>query len=441
MTRDGRVLLTLFVTPHGYHEASWVVSPADPADVGFAPHAEVARIAERATIDALFIADVPYLAPSRAWFMAQAFFDPIDVLASLIPVTTHIGLMSTGSTTFNAPWDLARRFATLDHFSGGRAGWNIVTTGSHLAAANFNDVGYAEHDDRYVRAEEFLEVVLKVWDSWEDGAVLADRRSGVWADRTRLHPAAHRGAAFSVAGMLTVPRPPQGHPVLVQAGSSDAGVAFASRHAELVFTPQSRPEEAAAFRDRLRAAAVSAGRDADAVRTLPGLSFLLASTEREAAEEYARLEASAAEEFRLHNILLIAGIDSAHLAGIDPDGPFPFALFEQAPSRTFGQAVMRVAREGGLTFRQAAHRFAELPGGLHVTGTPEQLADVIEAWWRGGSADGFTLQPLRCPVDLERFADHVMPILRARGIAQHGYRPGTLRDKLGLSRPANVHLR
>ncbi len=435
-----RVLFNLFVTPHGYHEASWVVSPvAEPGRIGFDEFRAVAQSAERGFIDSLFFADVPYLAPPRAWFMAQAWFDPIDVLASLVPVTTHIGLMATGSTTFSNPWDLARRFATLDHLSMGRAGWNIVTTASSLVASNFNDLAYPEHEARYVRAAEFVDVVLKVWDSWEDDAVSAHRATGVWADRTKLHAPSHRGEHYAVAGHLTVPRPPQGHPVLVQAGSSDAGIALASRFAELVFTPQSRLEEGVAFRERIRSAAVSAGRRADDVRTLPGLSFLLASTEAEALAEYAQLEAASSEEFRLHNLLLIAGIDSAHLDDVDPDGAFPYWLFEASSSETFAAAVMRVAREGALTFRQAAHRFAELPGGLHLTGTPEQLADLIERWWRAGAADGFTLQPLRCPTDLDRFVDHVIPLLQARGIAQREYVAGTLRDRLGLRRPVNVH--
>ena len=437
-----RVLLNLFLTPYGYHEASWVVSPvAEPGRLGFDAFRAVAQASERGLIDSLFIADVPYLAPPRAWFMTQAWFDPVDVLASLASVTDHIGLMATGSTTFNNPWDLARRFATLDHLSGGRAGWNIVTTASGLVASNFNDLAYPEHDERYERATEFVEVVLKVWDSWDDGAVVADRTTGVWADRTKLHAPAHRGTHYAVAGHLTVPRPPQGHPLLVQAGSSDAGIALASRFAEMVFTPQSRLEEGVAFRDRIRTAARAAGRSANEVCTLPGLSFLLASTEAEAHAEYAELEAASSEEFRLHNLLLIAGLDSSHLDSIDPDGAFPYAVFETSTSHTFAAAVMRVARENGFTFRQAAHRFAELPGGLHLTGTPEQLAVLIEQWWRAGAADGFTLQPLRCPADLNRFADHVMPLLQARGIAQREYQPGTLRDKLGLPRPANVHRR
>lgn len=439
---NGRACFTLFVTPHGYHEASWVVSPStSPGQIGFREFADVARIAERGFIDALFLADVPYLAPPRAWFMAQSFFDPIDVLASLVGVTEHIGLMATGSTTFNTPWDLARRFATLDHMSGGRAGWNIVTTASALVGSNFNDLQFDEHDDRYERAREFVEVVLKVWDSWEDDAVVADRNTGVWADRNRLHAPSHRGKHYRVAGHLNVPRPPQGHPVLVQAGSSDAGVSLAARFAELVFTPQSVAEEGVVFRQRIRAEAKKAGRSADSVRTLPGLSFLLASSEAEAAEQYQTLEAASSEEFRLHNLLLIAGIDSALLADIDPDGPFPYEVFEASTSFTFAAAVMRKARGGGWSFREAAQHFAELPGGLHHTGTPESLADLIERWVVSGASDGFTLQPLRCPLDIAIFSDDVVPILQKRGLMQREYGPGTLRDRLGLERPANVHLR
>ncbi len=441
MTRHAH--FNLFVTELGYHQASWIVSPlGSKGTLGLDHFAEIAQTAERGIVDSLFLADAPGVDLFRTRFMLQAAFDPIDLLAALTPVTEHIGLFATASTTYGTPWDIARRFATLDHLSKGRAGWNIVTTGHPVAAANFSDTPHAEHSDRYQRAQEFVEVAMKVWDGWEDDAVLASTTTGRWADRTKLHQPDHRGDHYSVAGILGFPRSPQGYPVLAQAGSSKEGVDLAGRFADLVFTPQASIEAGIAFRDRMRATAVSHGRFADDVRTLPGLTFVLGSTQAEAQAAWDALEEATSDEFRLLNLSWIAGVDEKYTADVDPDGPFPYSVFENhATSSTFGLAVNRVAREGNLTFRQTARHFSTLPGGLHHTGTPESLADLIETWWRAGAADGFTLQPLRLPIELELFVDHVVPLLQARGVARREYSKGTTRDQLGLRRPANQHLR
>ena len=432
--------LNLFVAGYGYHESSWKVSAVEhPGMLDLDHFIDVARIAERGMIDSLFFADSPGVAEFRPRFMAQSGFDPIDLLAALAPVTQHIGLAATASTTYSTPWDLARRFATLDHLSRGRAGWNIVTTGSPYAAANFPVQVHPDHADRYAIAEEFVEVVLEVWDGWEDDAVVASRSTGIWADAERLHAPHHRGEHFAVAGFLPMARSPQGHPVLAQAGSSPAGVALAGRFADLVFTPQSTMDAGIAFRRQIRDVAAGNGRSPDSIRTLPGLSFVLGATEGEAEAAWQRLEAASSEEFRLLNLLHIAGVHAGTTGEFDPDGPFPYHVFEKATSTTFGAAVCAAAREDGLTFRQAAARFATLPGGLHFTGTPEGLADLIESWWRAGGADGFTLQPLRLPADLALFVDHVVPILQHRGVVQGGYSKGTLRDKLQLPRPPSPY--
>jgi FMN-dependent oxidoreductase (nitrilotriacetate monooxygenase family) len=364
--------------------------------------------------------------------MAQVGYDPIDLLAALAPSTEHLGLLATASTTYSEPWDLARRFATVDHLSDGRAGWNIVTTTSPIAAGNFGSRPHPPHADRYARAEEFVETVVQVWDGWEADAVVASRESGIWADPAKLHPPEHRGERFSVEGILPFPRAPQGHPLMAQAGASDAGLDLAGRFADVVFTPQASIADGIAFRERLRVAAERHGRPGDAIRALPGLSFVLGSTEAEAQAGWDELIAASSEEFRLLNLAHIAGADLRRAAEIDPDGPFPFELFEQAAAQTFAEAVIRAAREGDLTWRQTAEKFATLPGGLHFTGTPEGLAALIEEWWQAGAADGFTLQPLRLPLDLEVFVDQVVPILRRRGVAAHEYAPGTLRARLGL---------
>jgi N-acetyl-S-(2-succino)cysteine monooxygenase len=430
--------LNLFVAGRGYHEASWrmLLAPREP--LGLQHYVEIARSAENGVLDSIFFADSPGVALFRTRFMAQSGFDPIDLLAALTPVTSHIGLLATASTTYSTPWDVARRFATLDHLSGGRAGWNIVTTGNPIAAANFGDRPHAPHDDRYRRAQEFVEVVRQVWDGWDDDAVTAEAARGEWANPTKLHPPHHHGEYFEVDGILPFPRSPQGHPVLVQAGSSPQGIDLAGRFADLVFTPQATIEEGIAFRRRIREAAVSHGRSADDIRTLPGLSFVLGSTEAEAQQAWLDLQSASNPEFRRYNLANLAGADLVAVESLDPDGPFPYELFEQAASATFAGVVMKTARSEDLTFRQAADRFATLPGGLHVTGTPEQLADIIEEWWRAGASDGVTLQPLRLPLDATLFVEHVSPILQARGVTRPEYTEGTLRDQLGLPRPVDL---
>lgn len=430
--------LNLFVAGHGYHEAAWRLSPiGDRGVLGLDHFTEVARIAEHGVLDSIFLADSPGVAEFRTQYMAQSGFDPIDLLAALVPCTEHLGLLATASTTYSSPWDLARRFATLDHLSGGRAGWNIVTTGNPAAAPNFADRPHPPHADRYERAREFVDVVLKVWDGWEDDAVIASPATGQWADRDKLHPPQHQGEHYSVAGILPIPRSPQGHPVLAQAGSSADGIDLAARFADLVFTPQSNIADSTAFRRTIRAAAQQHGRSPDDIRTLPGLSYVLGSTEAEAAAAWDALEAASSEEFRLRNLTYIAGIPEARAAQIDPDGPFPFDVFANASGVTFARAVTKVARDRNLTFRQTAHEFSTLPGGLHYTGTPERLADLITAWWQAGAADGFTLQPLRLPLDARLFVDHVVPLLQQRKVSRREHAPGTLRDQLGLPRPAN----
>ena len=434
--------LNLFVAGYGYHEASWkLAANGSQGAPGLSHFIEIARTAERGVLDSMFFADSPGVATFRTRFMAQSGYDPIDLLAALVPVTDHIGLLATASTTYSAPWDLARRFATLDHLSNGRAGWNIVTTGNPTAAANFADQAHPEHRDRYARAREFVEVALEVWDGWEDDAVVASPTTGEWADQHKLHPPLHRGEHFSVAGILAIPRSPQGYPVLAQAGSSDEGVDLAGRFADVVFTPQSTIAAGAAFRQRVRSVAESYGRSADDIRLLPGLSFVLGSTEAEATAGWDALQAASSEEFQLFNLTHLAGVPQSLVADVDPDGPFPYSLFDRATSQTFGAAVTKVARAGGLTFRQVARQFSTLPGGLHFTGTPEGLADLIGAWWHQRGADGFTLQPLRLPLDLTLFVDHVVPLLQAQGITKRRYAGGTLRDELGLPRPTNAHTR
>src|SRR6201995_5616778 len=261
-----------FIWPHGYHEAAWRVVDDDVRNVlGLSYYADIAGIAESGLMDSIFLADNIAIAGYRATYLPQTQFDPISVLSALAAVTSHIGLIGTGSTTYSKPWELARRFATLDHLSGGRAGWNIVTTVTPLAAAAFAEPFHPDHADRDARAHEFVEVVQQAWDSWGDDAVIGDRDRGVWADRSKLHAPDFHGQYYDSAGVLPFPRSPQGHPVLVQAGQSAAGIGLAARYAELVFSGPPSLEAAVAFRADLHAQAAAAGRDPERVLVLPAL--------------------------------------------------------------------------------------------------------------------------------------------------------------------------
>ncbi|MCW3048299.1 MAG: monooxygenase [Solirubrobacterales bacterium] len=437
---DRPVHLNTFISASGYHEAAWRVQDNDPKAVLAVDHSvHVARVAERGTFDSVFLADSPGVDEFRTQFLPQAAFDPIQVIAAVGAVTERVGLIATASTTYGAPWDLARRFASLDFLSGGRAGWNIVTTRIPGVSANYGHLHHPAHADRYARATEFVEVVQRVWDGWADDAVVADKAAGVWADRSKLRAPDHHGERFDVAGVLGFPRAPQGHPVLVQAGSSPAGIDLAARFAELVFIGQPSVDEAVAFRRRVHDRAAFYGRPADAVRILPALPFILGSTEAEAQGRRAALEATSSSEFRWINLAAMTeiGVDE-----LDPDEPLPARLLDEGPRTSIAKTVYDIARrERSTTFRELGLRFAVRPGALDFTGTPEQLADLIETWWRAGAADGFTLMPMVLPRELEDFVDHVVPILRRRGVARTEYAGTTLRDHYGLARPARAPLR
>jgi FMN-dependent oxidoreductase (nitrilotriacetate monooxygenase family) len=425
--------LNVYLRNSGYHESAWRVSPVDPASV-LDPryYLGLAQTAERGILDSVFLPDSPGVAEFRSEYLPGAGLDPVQLLSALAATTEQVGLIATVSTTYSYPWDVARRLATLDFLSHGRAGWNIVTTVEPAVAGNFGDQPHPPRADRYERADEFVEVVLKLWDSWQDDAAVRSQATGMWADPARLHPPRHHGTHFDVAGYLPFPRSPQGHPFLAQAGSSPAGVALAAKYADVVFTPQSDIPAGLEFRTRLRAQAAGHGRDPDHVRALPGLSFLLAGTEAEAAALRSELEAAASGEFRWRNLANLAGLDFTR---IDPDAPFPPELLDAAPKTSFGAAIYRLAADASTTFRAVAQQLSALPGGLDFTGTPEGMAQLIADWWDAGAADGFTIMPHVLPAQLTAFVDHVVPLLQKRGIARTEYAGRTLREHAGLPRP------
>ncbi len=432
--RERFLNLNVYLRNPGYHESAWKVQDADPAAVlEIRSLIELAQIAERGIIDSIFLPDSPGTAEFRSEYLPGMWFDPIQQLSAVAGGTERIGLVATGSTTYSFPWDLARRIATLDFISHGRAGWNIVTTAEPAAARNFGQDPHPPAAERYERAEEFVDVVLKIWDGWEDDAFVGAKADGTWADPAKLHPPRHRGTHFDVHGYLAFPRSPQGHPLLTQAGSSPPGIALAAKYADAVFTPLSDIPAGVQYRERLRDQAAANGRDPDHVRVLPGLSFLLADTEAGARAKHDELEAAASSEFRWRNTANLAGLD---YTTIDPDAPLPPELLDDAPKTSFGAVIYRLAQAEPMTFREVAMKVSSLPGGLDYTGTPEGMADLIAEWFEAGACDGFTLMPNILPSELQLFVDQVVPLLQARGIARREYRGTTLRDHLGLPRPS-----
>ncbi|MEU5666270.1 LLM class flavin-dependent oxidoreductase [Streptomyces longwoodensis] len=434
--------LNAFLMTTGHHEASWRLPESDPsAHVDLAHYVRLARTAERGTFDSLFLADGPQLWSSVAQRPAGAL-EPLTLLTALATATEHIGLIATASTSYNSPYNLARKFASLDIISGGRAGWNIVTTAGAEAARNFGLDAEPAHAERYARAAEFLDVALKLWDSWEDDAIVADKAAGVWGDDTKIHPPRHRGKYFSVEGALNVPRTPQGYPLLVQAGSSEDGKAFAARYAEAVFTAQQTIEDARAFYADLKSRTVREGRDPEHVKVLPGIVPVLGSTEAEARAQEELLEDHIVHRHGVEHLERLLQLPAGSLdldAELPADLP-PESEIEGAKSRY--TLIVELARRERLTVRRLIGRLGGGRGHLTFAGTPEQVADAIETWFTQGAADGFNIMPPVLPSGLELFVDHVVPLLRARGLLRTEYGPRTtLRERYGLPRPANQYVR
>jgi FMN-dependent oxidoreductase (nitrilotriacetate monooxygenase family) len=433
--------LNAFLMNTGHHEASWRLPESDPyAHVDLAHYVNLARIAERGTFDSLFLADGPQLWSNLAQRPAGSL-EPLTLLTALATATEHIGLIATASTSYNSPYNLARKFASLDIISGGRAGWNIVTTAGAGAARNFGLEAEPAHAERYARAAEFLDVALKLWDSWEDDTIVADKAAGVWGDDAKIHPPRHQGTYFSVEGALNVPRTPQGYPLLVQAGSSEDGKRFAARYAEAVFTAQQTIEDARAFYADLKSRTAQEGRDPDHIKVLPGIVPVIGSTEAEAREREQLLEDHIVYAHGVERLESLLQLEQGALeldARLPADLP-PESSVEGAKSRY--TLVVELARRDRLTVRELIGRLGGGRGHLTFAGTPEQVADAIETWFTQGAADGFNIMPAVLPSGLGLFVDHVVPILRARGLFREEYGPRrTLRERYGLPRPANQYV-
>ena len=430
--------LGAFVHETGQHVAAWR-HPDAYAESGtvFAQAMYVARTAERGRFDLLFLADSAAVSvfgtpESRGRMGKTVKFEPITLLSALAAVTSHLGLVATCTSTYNEPYTLARQFASMDQISGGRAGWNLVTSNNEAEAFNHGRDQHVAHADRYDRAAEFAEVVCGLWDSWDDDAFIRDKASGVYFDPSKMHVLNHKGKHFSVRGPLNVARSPQGRPVLVQAGASDTGRDLAARMAELVFTAQTTFEQAAAFYSDVRARLPRFGRSQDEMKIMPGLYPVVGRTETEAREKFDFLQSL------IHPSVGIAVLEHtigvANLSQYPLDGPVPDMGDTNGPlSRQ--RLLLEAARRDKLTLWELCLLNAGPRGHLLTIGTPSQIVDVMEHWFRNGAADGFNVMPAFLPGSLNDFVDMVIPELQRRGLFRTDYEGTTLRDNLGLPKP------
>ncbi|MBD2870547.1 LLM class flavin-dependent oxidoreductase [Paenibacillus arenilitoris] len=433
--------LNLFLMSTGHHEASWRhpnSAPERAVDVNY--YVKLARTAERGKLDSLFLADSYGLPPTIKYKVLQGL-EPFTLLSALAMATERIGLIGTASTTYNEPFHVARKFASLDLISGGRAGWNIVTSTGNTTAFNFRDEELPDHSDRYRRAEEFLQVVKSLWDSWEDEALVIDKQSGIYADPDKIKPISHKGDYYAVRGPLNLPRTPQGHPLLVQAGASETGKEFAAMAAEAVFTAQNNIEGGRRFYSDLKSRLAKYGRTPEEACILPGFCPIIGDTEAEAREKEQALHELTQIDYGLYRLSNLFGIN---LAGYPLDGPLPYADLPQTEQinsqKGRHQMFIEMARTEGLTIRQLMMRTASSRGHFSLAGTPVQIADAMERWFAEGAADGFNLMPPYLPDGLDDFVDKVVPELQNRGLFREEYTGGTLREHYGRPLPSRALL-
>jgi FMN-dependent oxidoreductase (nitrilotriacetate monooxygenase family) len=421
--------LNLLLRGAGMHEAAWRHARSSPSVVWDGAHySAMAQIAERGKFDAVFITDELASPAGQGGDDAAGRLEPITLLALIAGATERIGLVATASTSFTEPYNLARMFATLDHISKGRAGWNVVTSAADRAAQNFGLDEIDDHDLRYEKAAEYVELVRRLWDSWEPDAVIADRDSPNYVNLDKIHEVNFVGRFYRSRGPLNIPRMPQGHPVLFQAGSSPAGIDLAASIADAVFTVQQSIEDGRAFVDQVRASARLHGRDPRNVKVFPGIVPFIGSTHAEASQLKEELDALADVSRSIRDFSVMLGVD---LTGADLDAPTPNLDGTRNDARA--NAVRALGRRPGMTLRKLVQEAGASRGHRVLIGSPEEIADDLQAWFSGGAADGFTVAPPILPYALDLFVDHVVPILQARGLFRSDYRGATLRDHLAVA--------
>jgi alkanesulfonate monooxygenase len=439
MTMANRQLrLGAFMRPVTIHTAAWRYPGAwSDANFNFQHIKYLAQTLERGKFDAFFMAD--HLAvlnmPSNALQRSATVtsFEPMTLLPALAAVTEHLGLIATGSTTYDAPYHVARRFASLDHISGGRAGWNVVTTANPMASRNFGFEEQREHDERYERAKEFFDVVTGLWDSWADDAFVRDVKNNIYVDLSKMHVLDHKGPELAVRGPLNIARPVQGWPVIVQAGSSEAGRQFAAERAEAIFTGLNSLADGRKFTADIKARADRAGRNPEHLRILPGCFVMVGDSLEEAQEKKALLDSLVHPDSGMGTLSAQLGVDASKF---DLDGPLP-EIPETNAGRSGRQRLIDKARRDKWTVRQLAQWVGGSFGSLEMIGTPSMIADQMQQWLEEEGSHGFNLLFSHQPGGLEDFVNKVVPELQKRGIFRREYEGKTLRQNLGLPRPEN----
>ena len=439
MSRRQMILAAFFFNPQGDHRVSWRHPRApDHEFMDFDYYRRLVSAAEAAKIDTIFIADHLGIwngLGSGVAHYANPRLEPLSLVSALSAVTKDIGFMVTASTSYTEPFNTARMFASMDHISRGRIGWNVVTSALEEEAMNYGRDANIDHAVRYDRAAEFLDIAKALWDSWEDDAIALDKASGLFAHPEKVHFLNHVGKHFKVRGPLNVPRPPQGYPVIVQAGSSEAGKNLAAAHAEVHFAIIRNEAEGIAYRADMDVRLAKFGRRPESLKQLPGILPIVGETTSEAEEKQQFLESLMLDELAVDLLSTWAGVD---LSAYPLDGPIP-DLPEEANYngwRTWLALVRDKANEG-LTIRQLARKISATGSVPLVAGTATQVADQLEAWFVSGAADGFNLMFPLLPEDWMNFMHTVVPELQRRGLFRTEYEAGTLRDRLGLERPVN----
>ena len=420
----------------GYHAAAWRHPSADPDAASKLSHyIYIAQTAERAKLDMVFLADgiglrTRDLPPGALCRSHQTLeLEPLTLLSALAALTSRIGLVATASTTYNEPFHIARKWASLDHLSGGRAGWNIVTSWSEAEALNFNREVHMEYDLRYERAGEFVEVVKGLWDSWEEDAPLFDKASGIFFDQGKLHAIDHKGTHFKVKGPLTIRRTPQGRPVMVQAGAAERGLEIAARSADVVYSAHLDRASAKEYYDDLKGRMAKYGRPRDDLKIMPGVTLFIGRTRDEARAQYDELNALVDPKLGLSYLYSQLG----DLSAFPVDGPVP----DIGPVKSMAKNTLDMARRENLTIRELYTRTAAGFGTRVLIGTPKDIVDDMQEWIEAGAADGFNLCPPVLPLGLDQFVELVLPELRARGMFRTDYAGPTLREHLNVSKPPN----
>ncbi|WP_122446474.1 LLM class flavin-dependent oxidoreductase [Pseudomonas viridiflava] len=437
-TTARQMKLGAFLMATGHHVAAWR-HPDVPADAGldFKHYRHLAQVAEAAKFDALFVADsVAAATGDIASRMARSdHFEPLTLLSALSAVTDHIGLIATATTTYNEPYHVARKFASLDHLSGGRAGWNLVTSDAAAEAQNFGRSEHVGHAERYSRAREFYEVVTGLWNSWADDAFTRDKASGQYYDPAKVQELNHQGEHFSVKGPLNVARSPQGQPVVVQAGSSEVGRDLAAQTAEVVFTAQTSLASAQAFYADIKGRLAAYGRSADSLKIMPGVLIVVAESEALAREKFESFQDLVEPEVGV--ALLGRMLGNFDLSGYPLDGPLPALPLTDSGQRSRQKLLTELAEREHLNLTQLGRRIAGGRGHYSLIGTPEQVADELQTWFEQGAADGFNVLVPHLPGGLEDVARLLVPELQRRGLFRTEYEGTTLRENLGLQRSIN----